>query len=101
LPVGRHLLVTAISKRAEIPHGASRPPSLVSPQSGRRSIETKRGARRPEQPVPRIQTRARTLPLEDGDLLPQRQDFQGSVVPTAEENSNRRKKSKDELGHES
>ena len=43
----------------------------------------------------------RTLPLEDGDLLPQRQDFQGSVVPTAEENSNRRKKSKDELGHES
>jgi len=56
--------------------------------------------RRPEQPVPRIQTRARTLPLEDGDLLPQRQDFQGSVVPTAEENSNRRKKSKDELGHE-
>jgi hypothetical protein len=55
--------------------------------------------RRPEQPVPRIQTR--TLPLEDGDLLPQRQDFQGIVVPTAEENSNRGKKSKDELEHES
>ena len=56
--------------------------------------------RRPEQPVPRTQTRARTRPLEDGDLLPQRQDFQGSVAPTAEENSNRGKKSKDELGHE-
>ena len=44
LPVGRRLLVTAISKRAEIRRGASRPPSLVSPRSGRRSIETKRGA---------------------------------------------------------
>ena len=57
--------------------------------------------RRPEQPVPRIQPRARTLPLEDGDLLPQGQDFQGSVVPTAEENSNGGQESKDESEHES
>ena len=57
--------------------------------------------RRPEQPVPRIQPRARALPLEDGDLLPQGQDFQGSVVPTAEENSNGGQESKDESEHES
>ena len=54
----------------------------------------------PEQPVPRIQPRARTLPLEDGDLLPQGQDFQGSVVPTAEENSHQGHESKNELEHE-
>jgi hypothetical protein len=35
--------------------------------------------------------------LRTATCLPQRQHFQGSVVPTAEENSNRRKKSKDEL----
>jgi hypothetical protein len=55
---------------------------------------------RPEESVPRIQPRARTLPLEDGHLLTQRQDFQGRIVPTAEENSNRGKKSEDELEHE-
>jgi hypothetical protein len=43
---------------------------------------------RPEQSIPPIQPRARTLSFQDGDLLPKGQDLQGSVVSTAEENSN-------------
>jgi hypothetical protein len=41
------------------------------------------------------------LPLEDGDLLPQGQDFQSSVVSTTDENSNGGQESKYESGHES
>lgn len=55
----------------------------------------------PEQPVPRIQPRPRPFPLEDGDLLPQGQHFQGGVTPTAKEDSHSGQESKCESEHES
>ena len=57
--------------------------------------------RNPEQPVPRIQPRTRPFPLEDGDLLPQGQHFQGSVMPATEEDSHGGQESKNESEHES
>src|SRR5579864_6937571 len=55
----------------------------------------------PEQPVPGIQSRMRSLAFQDGDLLPQGQDLQGSLLPTAEKDSYDGQESKDELEHES
>ena len=54
----------------------------------------------PEQPVPLTQPRTRPLPLEHRDLLPQGEDLQGSVMPTAKEDSNSGQKSKNEFEHE-
>ena len=54
----------------------------------------------PEQPVQLIQPRTRPFPLEHGDLLPQGEDLQSSVMPTAEEDSNSGQKSKGEFEHE-
>jgi hypothetical protein len=56
--------------------------------------------RRPEQSIPGIQTRARTPSFKDGDLLAQGQNFQGGVVPTAEENLDGGQESKNESEHE-
>jgi hypothetical protein len=40
----------------------------------------------PEQPVPSVQGRPRSLALEYGDLLAQSEDLQGSVASRTEEN---------------
>jgi hypothetical protein len=55
----------------------------------------------PEQSVQLTQPWARPFPLEHGDLLPQGEDLQRSVMPTAEENAPRGDESKDELEHQS
>ena len=55
----------------------------------------------PEQPVQRIQPRTWPFPLEKDELLPQRQDIQGGVIPTAEEHSGSGQESEDELEDES
>ena len=54
----------------------------------------------PEQPVQEIQSRARAFPLENGELLPQGEDLQSIVLPTAEEDSDNGEGSKDEFKHE-
>ncbi len=41
----------------------------------------------PEQPVQRIQPRARPFSVEHGELLPQGEDLDCSVLPSAEEDS--------------
>ena len=41
----------------------------------------------PEEPVERVQWRPRSLPLENGDLLSQGQNFEGAVAATAEEHA--------------
>ncbi len=55
----------------------------------------------PEQPVQRIQPGTGPFPLEKDELLPQRQDLQGGIIPTEEENSGSGEESEDELEHES
>ena len=54
----------------------------------------------PEQPIQRIQPRTWSFPLEKDELLPQGEDLQSGVIPTAEENSDSGQKSEDELEHE-
>jgi hypothetical protein len=54
----------------------------------------------PEQPIQPIQPRTWPFPLEKDELLPQGEDLQGGVIPTAEENSNSGQESEDELEHE-
>jgi hypothetical protein len=53
----------------------------------------------PEQPVQRIQPRTRPFPFENGHLLPQSEDLQGSIMPTADESSDSGHKSEDEFEH--
>jgi hypothetical protein len=55
---------------------------------------------RPEKPVQLIQPRTRPLPLEHRDLLPQGEDLNCSVMPTAEEDSDSGQESNGEFEHE-
>ena len=45
--------------------------------------------RGPKQSIARIQGRPRSLALQYGDLLPERQDLKRNITPTAKENSER------------
>lgn len=58
----------------------------------------------PEQPAPLIQPRAWAFPLEHGwstaTCMPQSEDLNCSVMPSAEEDSASDQESKDELEHE-
>ena len=53
-----------------------------------------------EQTVQLIQPRARPLPLEHGDLLPQCEELNCSVMPAAEKDSERTEERKGEIDHE-
>jgi hypothetical protein len=55
---------------------------------------------RPEQPVRAVQLWARPLAFEHGDLLPEGEDLNYSVMPTAEEDAERAQEREDELDHE-
>jgi hypothetical protein len=55
---------------------------------------------RPEQPAQRIQPRTRPFPLERGDLLPQGEYLDCSVMPTAEEDLGGGQLSNGEFEHE-
>jgi hypothetical protein len=54
----------------------------------------------PDQAIQRIQPRPWSFPLEKDELLPQGEDLQGGVIPTAEENSDSGQESEDEFEHE-
>jgi hypothetical protein len=54
----------------------------------------------PEQPIQPIQPWTWPFPLEKDELLPQSEDLQSGVIPTAEENSDSGQESADELEHE-
>jgi hypothetical protein len=54
----------------------------------------------PEQPIQPIQPWTWPFPLEKDELLPQSEDLQSGVIPTAEENSDSGQESADELDHE-
>ena len=54
----------------------------------------------PEQPVKAVQLWARPFAFEHGDLLPEGEDFNCSVMPTAEEDADSDQESNDEFEHE-
>jgi hypothetical protein len=60
----------------------------------------KSGERGPEQPVTGVEGWPRSLALEDGDLLAESQDFQGSIGSYAEESAHRSQEIEQELKHE-
>jgi hypothetical protein len=54
----------------------------------------------PEKPVQGVQLWARSFAFEHGDLLPEGQDLNCSVMPTAEEDAKRAQERKDGFDHE-
>ena len=61
-------------------------------------LDTAQG--RPEQPVKGVQLWARPFAFEDGNLLSKGEDFNCSVMPTAEEDSHSGQESNYEFEHE-
>ena len=56
--------------------------------------------RSPEESIQRVQSRPRPLAFENGDLLSEREDFQGRIAPTAKEDSDGGNEGQDEFQHE-
>jgi hypothetical protein len=55
---------------------------------------------RPEEAVPGIQKRPRSITFQYGDLLPEGEDFECRVAPTPEEDADHGEDGQDEFGHE-
>jgi hypothetical protein len=54
----------------------------------------------PEESVPGVQSWPRSFPFEHGDLLPEGEDFEGSIASTAKEGSDGHKEREEDMEHE-
>jgi hypothetical protein len=54
----------------------------------------------PEESVPGVQAWPRSFPFEHGDLLPEDEDFEGSITSTAKKDSDGHKEREEDMEHE-